>query len=139
MVKYEKQLSVLILQKLPRIIQVTVHDINDQEYLFYHLDQLMKQISENIQDFRLQPLSMYSDSSEIMTIKLITLRKLISKSRHIFYSEEGSSEEQSQIMNSSLKAVKEKLDETEVSLQQLQALEEDIASYNHIKEHGSFW
>ena len=36
MIKYEKQLSILILQKLPRIIQMTSHDINDQDYLFYH-------------------------------------------------------------------------------------------------------
>ena len=53
MIKYEKQLSILILQKLPRIIQMTFHDINDQDYLFYHLDQLVKQMSENVQDFRL--------------------------------------------------------------------------------------
>ncbi len=139
MIKYEKQLSILILQKLPKIIKMTAHDANDQDYLFYHLDQLMKQMSENIQDFRLQPLSMYSTSSEVMIVKLIALRRLINKSRTVFYTNEESLGENSQIMSTSLLTIKDKLAETELSLEQLQAVEEDIANYNYLKENGSFW
>lgn len=139
MIRYEKQLSILILQKLPRVIQTTFHDVNDQDYLFYHLDQLMKQMSENIQDFRLQPLSMYSTSSEIMIVKLIALRKLINKSRHLFYSNQESLGKNADIMGSSLLAIKEKLKETEINLEELQAVRENLDHYNSIKENGSIW
>ncbi len=139
MVKYEKQLSILILQKLPRIIKMTDHDVNDQDYLFYHLDQLVKQMSENIQDFRLQPLAGYSTSSEIMIVKLIALRRLLNKSRHVFYSDEESLDENSQIMAYSLLAIKDKLEDIDISLEELNLQEENISHYKYLKENGSFW
>lgn len=139
MIKYEKQLTILILHKLPNIIQTALHDTNDQDYLFYHLDQLLKKMSENIQDFRLQPLSMYSVSSEIMAIKLITLRELIRKSRKLLCSQEESINEHSDIMGTPLLIIKEKLDETETSIQELKLLKDNVDNYFQIKEDGSFW
>ncbi len=139
MIKYEKQLSILILQKLPRIIQMTGHDINDQDYLFYHLDQLVKQMSENVQDFRLQPLAGYSISSEIMTVKLIALRRLLHKSRHVFYSDQESPDDHSKIMGSSLLAIKDKLEDIDIELEELNIQEENISNYKYLKENGSFW
>ena len=139
MIKYEKQLSILILQKIPRIIQMTFHDINDQDYLFYHLDQLVKQMSENVQDFRLQPLAGYSTSSEIMIVKLIAFRRLLNKSRKVFYSDQESIDDNSHIMESSLLAIKDKVEEIDIYLEELNLQEENISNYNYFKEHGSFW
>ncbi|MFC6204878.1 hypothetical protein ACFPZK_09185 [Psychrobacter urativorans] len=139
MIKYEKQLSILILQKLPNIIEKTSHDLNDQDYLFYHLDRLMKQMSENIQDFRLQPLSMYSASSEIMLVKLITLRRLLTKSRDLFYEGQLSLDDDCQVMGKSLVTVKQQLDETEVSIEKLQLFKKGINKYYYLQKNGSFW
>lgn len=77
MTEYEKQISILILNKLPNVIQTVINNLNDQSFLFYHLDQLIKKMIENIQDFRMQPLAMYSESSKIMVMKLVSLRKLL--------------------------------------------------------------
>lgn len=139
MIKYEKQISILILNKLPKIIQTVVHDINDQDYLFYNLDQLLKRMIENIQDFRLQPLSMYSVSSEVMAIKLITLRTLLTKLYHTFSSPEKDLLEYSESIKIPLTSIKEKLDETEESIRELQYLKFELDNYYKTKEEGSFW
>ncbi|MBU5616517.1 hypothetical protein KPY62_05240 [Psychrobacter sp. TAE2020] len=139
MIEYERQLSILILQKLPNIIQKTSNDLNDQDYLFYHLDRLMKQMSENIQDFRLQPLSMYSASSEIMLVKLITLRRLLNKSRDLFYDGQLRLDDDCQVMGKSLLTVKQQLDETEVSMEKLQLFKNEIDKHYYLQENGSFW
>ncbi|WP_201530077.1 hypothetical protein [Psychrobacter frigidicola] len=139
MIKYEKQLSILILNKLPKIIQTVMHDINDQDYLFYNLDQLLKRMIENIQDFRLQPLSMYSVSSEVMAIKLITLRTLLTKLHHTFSFPEKNLIEHLETMEIPLTIIKEKLDETEVSIRELQYLKFELDNYYKTKEEGSFW
>ena len=139
LLQYEKQLSILILQKLPGIFQVAINDKNDQDYLFYHLDQLMKQMVENLQDFRLQPLAMYSASSEVMTIKLMAMRRLLVKSRDLFCSQEEYLGEHSEVMNKALLITKEKLSETEESLEELKTLRNDFINYNQMKESGSFW
>lgn len=139
LIKYEKQLSLLILQKLPNVIKLTENDINDRNYLFYHLDQLAKQMSDNIQDFRLQPLVMYSDSGEVMVIKLIAMRKLLDKLRLVLNAEQQRVEEHADHIKVPLTTVKEKLEETEISLSELQSYKDNIANYNEVKEKGSFW
>ncbi|MEC5210019.1 hypothetical protein RCH20_001077 [Psychrobacter sp. PL15] len=139
MTTYEKQVSVLILQKLPRIVQTTLRNKEDQDYLFYHLDQLIKQMIENVQDFKLQPLVMYSTSSEIMLIKLFAIRRLLAKSRNILYSSDKSLKERSEIMGIPLFTVKEKLTETENLLEELKDILDSVNKYYQIKAEGSFW
>ena len=92
MISYEKQVSILILQKLPRI-QATLHNKVDQDYLLYHLDKLIKKMIEGVEDFRLQPLVRNSDSSGILLIKLMALRKLLTKSYDFIFSQDLSIEE----------------------------------------------
>ncbi len=139
MITYEKQVSVLILQKIPRV-QAILYSKKDQDYLFYHLDKLIKKMIENVQDFfRLQPLVMHSTSSEILLIKLMALRKLLNKSYDFIFSQDLSIEERSEAMSIPLFMVKEKLSETKASIKELKDLKEKIDNYFSIKENGSFW
>ncbi|WP_201557134.1 hypothetical protein [Psychrobacter sp. 72-O-c] len=138
MITYEKQVSVLILQKIPRI-QTILHNKDDQDYLSYHLDKLFKQMIESVQDFRLQPLVMYSNSSEILLIKLMALRKLLTKSHDFILSQKSSIEERSEVMGMPLFMVKEKLNETKISIRELEDLKNNLDNYFTIKEQGSFW
>ena len=139
LIKYEKQLSLLILQKLPSIIKLTENDINDQNYLFYHLDQLVKQMNDNIQDLRLQPLLMYSDSSEIMVIKIIAMRKLLDKLRLTLNSKKQNLDDISDHVKIPLLTIKEKLVETDISLEELRSYRSDILNYKNTQKNGSFW
>ena len=139
LVKYEKQLSLLILQKLPNIIKLAANDVNDQNYLFYNLDRLTKQMSENIQDFRLQPLVMYSDSGEIMLIKLITMRKILDKLRVSLHSRKQELDEHAAQIKIPLLTVKEKLEEAEISLNELQSFKSEVLNYKDVKANGSYW
>lgn len=139
MTTYEKQVSVLILRKLPRVIQTTLHNTKDQDYLFYHLDQLVKAMIDDIQNFRLQPLAKSSASSEIMAIKLISIRKLLQKSQKLLCSPNLSIEERSETMVSSLSTIKEKLGESEESVKNLNHLKNIINSKPQLKEKRSFW
>ena len=109
MVAYEKQVSVLILQKLPRI-QATLHNQVDQDYLFYHLDKLIKQMIESIRDFRLQPLVSNTNSSSLLLIKLIAMRQILKQSYNLVFSQDLSIEERIEMMAIPLLRVKEKVD-----------------------------
>ena len=139
MITYEKQVSVLILGKLPRIIQTTLHNINDQDYLFHNLDQLIKQMIDNVQNFRLQPLAMHSTSSEIMLIKLIALRKLLMKSRNLLCFHETNIEERTEIMGKPLFKIQQKVSEIDTSIKELKELKDNLSDYSQIKEKGTFW
>lgn len=138
MIAYEKQISILILQKIPRV-QSILHNKEDQNYLYYHLDKLVKQMIEGVQDFRLQPLVMNSPSSEILLIKLMALRKLLIKSHEFIFSQELSIEERSEAMGVPLSMFKEKLNETKISIEELRILKDELDDYLEIKKNGSFW
>lgn len=138
MITYEKQVSILILQKLPRI-QATLHSKVDQGYLFYHLDKLIKYMIEGVQDFRLQPLVRDSHSSGILLIKLMALRKLLTKSYDFILSQDLSIEERSEAMCIPLLKVKEKIDEAKLSIRELDDLKEELDRYSEIKNKGGFW
>lgn len=139
LLKYEQQLSILILQKIPGIIRSTLKDNNDREYLFYHLDQLIKQIGDSLQDFRLEPLAMYSESAEIMIIKMISIRKILSNLRLSINLQQVTLEEYSEKVKITMSLIKEKLKETENSLEELEVFQESIETYKSTKEKGSFW
>lgn len=138
MISYEKQVSILILQKLPRI-QAILHNKVDQGYLFYHLDKLIKHMIEGVQDFRLQPLVRNSNSSGILLIKLLALRKLLAKSYDFILSQDLSMEERSEAMGIPLLEVKEKINEAKVAIRELDNLKEALDKYAKIKSKGSFW
>lgn len=139
MVNYEKQVSVLILGKLPRIIPLTLHSKHDRDYLFYNLDQLIKQMIENVQDFRLQPLAMYSTSSEIMSLKLIAIRKLLIKTHTLLCTENISIEECSEVMSMPQIIIQEALEKAEASIRELDELIETVFDYWQVKKEGTLW
>ncbi|MGO2232318.1 hypothetical protein [Psychrobacter sp.] len=139
LIKYEKQLTILILQKLPAMIRLIENDVNDRDYLFYHVDQLAKQMLDNVQDFRLQPLVMYSEDSEVMVVKLITLRRLLDELRLVLESVKQQIESYSDDLKIPLLTVKEKLTETEQTLEDLQCDKDYILNYEATREHGGFW
>ncbi|MCD6251587.1 MAG: hypothetical protein J7J29_04620 [Psychrobacter sp.] len=138
MLNYEKQVSILILQKLPRI-QATLHNKVDQGYLFYHLDKLIKQMIESVHDFRLQPLVSNINSSGILLIKLMALRKLLTKSYGFILSQDLSIEERTDAMTTPLLKVQEKINATKVSMKELRDLKENLDNYSQVKNNGSFW
>lgn len=139
MIEYEQQFSILILNKLPNIIQFAIHDKNDQDYLFYYLDKLLKRMLENIQDFRLQPFSIYSNSSEIMTVRLIIFRHLINK----IYNSLSSDSYKLNTLNGTnqlvMDEIKEQLKITESNLEELNNLKAHLTHFNKAKTEGNFW
>lgn len=138
MITYEKQLSTLILQKIPRV-QSILHNKEDQDYLFHHLDKLVKKMIADVQNFRLQPLVMHSPSSEILLIKLMALSKLLTKSHEFIFSQELNIEERSEAMGEPLFTVKEKLNETKISIEELKGLKGELNTYLELKKNGGFW
>ena len=74
-----------------------------------------------------------------MIVKLIAFRRLLHKSRKVFYSDEEHIDDNSQIMESSLLAIKDKVEEIDIYLEELTLQEENISNYNYFKENGSFW
>lgn len=138
MITYEKQASVLILQKLPRI-QNILNSREDQDYLIYHLDKLIQEMIESMHDFRLQPLVMHSPSSDILLAKLMALRVLLKKSHDFIFSQELSIEERSEAMGDPLHKLQQELQDAKEFIKEAEQLESELDNYYEIKEKGSFW
>jgi hypothetical protein len=139
MIKYEQQLSTLILQKIPKIFRFALHDINDQLYLFYQLDKLFKQMIDNIKDFRLNPLARFSTSTEMLAIKLTSMRLLIAKLRPILCDQTLAEEEKKELLDAPIKDIEHHIDHSDAGLKELKLLRYNIRHHQDIKENGSFW
>lgn len=138
MVTYEKQVSVLILQKIPRI-QAVIHNKDDQDYLVYHLDKLLKEMIESINDFKLQYLVMNSPSSEILLVKLMALKMLITKSHDFIFSQDLSIKERSEAMGEPIIKIQEELHKAKMFIKEAKELESKVNNYLLAVEKGSFW
>ncbi len=79
LLNYEKQLTVLILIKVPRIIQLIQNNASEQNFLFYYLTQIIKQLTDGVEDFRLQPIASSSSYAEEMYLRLTSYNLLLYK------------------------------------------------------------
>ncbi len=136
---YEKLLTSSILNQLPNVIQNVAKREADQNYLFYYLDSVSKQMIESIEDFRLQPITRFSASAEIMSIKLASFNLLLKKARHILCN--GMDEQQkTDIMTEPLKILSAKLEDVTEEIEEFEEYREELLAYQHKQQQPkSFW
>lgn len=136
---YEKLFTSSILNQLPSIIQNVAKSEADQNYLFYYLDSITKQMIESIEDFRLQPITRFSASADIMSIKLASFNLLLKKSRHILCN--GMDEQQkTDIMTEPLKMLSAKLESVTEEIEEFEEYREELLAYQQKQNQPkSFW
>lgn len=136
---YEQKLTTLILNKLPGIIQIAIRDKNDQDYLFYYLEKIVNKMIDDIQNFRLRPIAMYSYSAEIMNARLITFKEVLNKIYTLINNTDFDIDNFAKSSKDILEDIREQLKSTEEYLKQIETSEEALKNYSKIKQTGSFW
>lgn len=137
--EYEKQITILILNKLTHIIKNAISDESDRDYLFYYMGKIFNKMINNMQNFQLQPIATYSYNVEIMIAKLISFRYFLDM---MYESLANKSFEVNTLTNTSkeiITIIKDKFDDVEESLGQLSQLQHELNIYHETKENGSIW
>lgn len=92
LVEYEKQLSLFILNKFPKVIDSLAQNANDADFLYYQFNNIIKECYYSIEDFRLQPLASYAVCAEKMSIRLMSYNLLVQKNKELLSSNKSMSE-----------------------------------------------
>lgn len=87
---YEKQLSLLILSKLPRALKNYVRILDDYDYLLSSIRVLLLEILGNIQDFSYSSASSMSDKTQELEYRLAAYIRLLEKrnQNHLLYADQ---------------------------------------------------
>lgn len=136
---YEKQLSLLILNKLPRVLHVAFKEKDDTDFLYYHLDALIKQMMNGVEDFRLQPLVAYSLSAQQMIVKLACMRLLLRKTQPIFSDISSDDKEKETKLFEPMEILKQSLLEAEEQAEAIDTAKQAVIDYHHTQKTASVW
>ncbi len=139
LVDYEKQLNILILNKLPRILQLIRDSHNDQDFLFYHLKNIIKQLTDSIEDFRLQPVTRFSKVAENMYLRLTCYNFLLTKLHDIICNATLTEEEQTEQATAPLIALNNELEKINEELEELNEYVTELNEYEETKNSGGLF
>lgn len=140
MLEYEKSLIVLILNKLPKMVDIASKNENDQDFLFYHLDVFIKQLIDNVEDFRLQPFASFTLAAQQMMLRLLSFRVLLRKiDTQLAEIQTAQNEQNQDLMQEPLNQIKKFIQESENILKEIQNQRDIIAYHQDIQSNGKFW
>lgn len=136
MIAYEKTLISAILNQVMRILEISFNNADDLAYLYYHIDKLIKDLQNDVEDFQLQPLAWDSHSSQEIAIALMSYRLLWAKTREIL---QEILNEQKEKLSEPQEALIEQLMDTEKALQETNQIHLDIEAYEQKLQEGGFF
>lgn len=136
MIAYEKTLISAILNQVMRILEISFNNADDLAYLYYHIDKLIKDLQNDVEDFQLQPLAWDSHSSQEIAIALMSYRLLWAKTREIL---QEILNEQKEKLSEPQEALIEQLMDTEKALQETKHIRLDIEAYEQKLQEGGFF
>lgn len=126
---YEKNLTSLVLDKLPRVINA-ISSMDDEDYLYYHMNALFKDFLEDVENFRLLPVVQYSKSAQLMSVKILCIMQMMNNFKEI----EKSPEEKDNIIKQPLLELGQLYDETETEMTELEKIKKSIFRYEEKKQ-----
>ncbi len=139
MIDYEKQLTLLVLQKLPRMFQQALFNQTDQDFLYYKTDNFLRETIENIEDFTLQPLVRYSVSARTMLIRLLSFRLFLQKTRHISCDRQQTNDAKQQQLNKPITQLIELIEETQENINHYNNLKEQLYNFEQRQQAKKIW
>ncbi len=139
MLEYERQLTMLILKKFPRVIHDIGHNQNDQDYLFYHFDNVLRQMIENIEDFRLQPVTRYSISAELMSLRVTCFQLLLRKIRKLVCDVSLPESQRTMEITAPLHILTNQLKKVDEDMEEIRDLKLEVQGYHQRQEETGFW
>lgn len=135
MQNFEKQFSILILNKLPRIFDIACKDNNDREFLYYHLDWLITNVTNCLRDFCLQPLASFSLVAKRTVLRLVSMRVLIQRIKVYLNDLSLETEHKQQLFMAPTLYLDKQLAEIEEEDSTVDILIEDVLNYQKRQEN----
>lgn len=138
MQNFEKQFSILILNKLPRIFDIALKDINDLEFFYYHLDWLIANVTNCLRDFCLQPLASFSLVAKRTTLRLVSMRMLTHRIRNYLNDVTIEAEQKQKLFMAPMQYLDKLLTEVEEEQSTIDILTEEVLYYQKQVETSGF-
>lgn len=138
MQNFEKQFSILILNKLPRIFDIALKDINDLEFFYYHLDWLIANVTNCLRDFCLQPLASFSLVAKRTTLRLVSMRMLTHRIRNYLNDVTIEAEQKQKLFMAPMQYLDKQLTEVEEEQSSIDILTEEALYYQKQVETSGF-
>ncbi|HQQ64225.1 MAG TPA: serine/threonine-protein kinase [Pseudomonadales bacterium] len=85
LIDYERKLSMLVLGKLPKALVDQAKTIDDFEFLFFSLRNLVIELACDVRDFAAQSTSVWSDEAEAMDYRMMSYLLLLDKRKDILF------------------------------------------------------
>lgn len=136
MIAYEKTLISAILNQLMHILEISFNKADDLAYLYYHIDKLIKDLQNDVEDFQLQPLAWESRSAQEMAVALMSYRLLWAKTRETL--PEIVNDQKEKLLEP-LEELIEHLKNTESALKEAKSIRLDIEAYEQKLQEGGFF
>mgnify|MGYP000097154853 CR=1 FL=1 len=134
LIDYEKKLTSLILFKIPNIFRMAFQNPDVLAYLKYHIEKLLIEFQNNIEEFKLYPLVRNSNSARETKARLIALQlfleKLSNQLEGIIVNKEVDK------INEPLNLIKETLEESEAAMVQLDTYRQKLQDYEDKQAKG---
>ena len=138
MQNFEKQFSILILNKLPRIFDIALKEINDLEFFYYHLDLLIANVTNCLRDFCLQPLASFSLVAKRTTLRLVSMRMLTHRIRNYLNDMTIEAEQKQKLFMAPMQYLDKQLTEVEEEQSSIDILTEEVLYYQKQVETSGF-
>lgn len=138
MQNFEKQFSILILNKLPRIFDIALKEINDLEFFYYHLDLLIANVTNCLRDFCLQPLASFSLVAKRTTLRLVSMRMLTHRIRNYLNDMTIEAEQKQKLFIAPMQYLDKQLTEVEKEQSSIDILTEEVLYYQKQVETSGF-
>ena len=138
MENFEKQFSILILNKLPRIFDIALKEINDLEFFYYHLDWLIANVTNCLRDFCLQPLASFSLVAKRTTLRLVSMRMLTHRIRNYLNDMTIEAEQKQKLFMAPMQYLDKQLTEVEEEQSTIDILTEEVLYYQKQVETSGF-
>lgn len=138
MQNFEKQFSILILNKLPRIFDIALKEINDLEFFYYHLDWLIANVTNCLRDFCLQPLASFSLVAKRTTLRLVSMRMLTHRIRNYLNDVTIEAEQKQKLFMAPMQYLDKELKEVEEEQSTIDILTEEVLYYQKQVETSGF-
>lgn len=138
MQNFEKQFSILILNKLPRIFDIALKEINDLEFFYYHLDLLIANVTNCLRDFCLQPLASFSLVAKRTTLRLVSMRMLTHRIRNYLNDMTIEAEQKQKLFMAPMQYLDKQLKEVEEEQSTIDILTEEVLYYQKQVETSGF-
>ncbi len=129
LMNYEKQLTILILVKLPRVIELANNKKKDQIFLFSYLTSIIKQLTDYVENFRLQPIVSSLKYAEDTYLRLTSYNLLLHKFYDIIVHPTLTEKQKTRQITEPLILLDKKLEQVDKRLEELDGYVDELTEY----------